>query len=137
MSASDTLVLLHANIHGAALLLPSAMIAEIVDYQTTTPEQEDAPSWSLGLLAWRGIEIPLISLENINHNAFFTQSPQLKIVVVHGVAQHDALPFWAFVSMDTPKMIRVTEDDLSIADDDEEQEDAIGAMRVNYQQAAF
>jgi chemosensory pili system protein ChpC len=70
------------------------------------------PTWYLGKLPWRGILIPLVSLEAMNNGDFFRQGRQLKIIVIHGVYNREALPYWAFVTSETPKMMRVMKDAL-------------------------
>ena len=62
------------------IMLPDASIAEIIEFQSTETE-EGKPNWYLGQLTWRNISIPLISLEALNSDAFFTQSHQLKIII--------------------------------------------------------
>lgn len=52
------------------ILLPSAAVAEIVSYEK--PQVlADVPAWFLGVLTWRGIQIPLVNLEEIEpHTAW-------------------------------------------------------------------
>ncbi|NOR52323.1 MAG: hypothetical protein GQ470_06845, partial [Gammaproteobacteria bacterium] len=46
------------------LLLPGTLIAEITDY--TPPETSQfSPDWLLGILSWRGRNIPLVEFENL------------------------------------------------------------------------
>lgn len=102
--------ILFAGIDGDKVAFPDALIAEIVDFIPTHSDSDDVPTWYLGQLPWRGIFIPLISLEAINTDAFFRQGKQLKIIVLHGVYHREALPYWAFVTSETPKMQRVPKD---------------------------
>jgi len=46
------------------MLLPNAAVAEIIGYQDPAAV-ESGPNWLLGLMSWRGISLPLISLEAI------------------------------------------------------------------------
>ena len=105
------------SIHGVQLLLPGAAVAEIIEYQATQADEDDKPTWYLGKLAWRGLQIPLISLEGMNHDAFFTQSRNLKIVVVHSLQTNSKLPHWAFVVMETPRMLRIERDRLQVSEE--------------------
>lgn len=109
------------NIEGAQILLPDIAVAEIIEYQqVNTVDSDDAPDWWLGLLAWRGLEVPLVSLESLNHGGFFTKKPALKIIIVnalHGLK--DGLGYWAFVALDTPKLQRIKQDSLVLAESDE------------------
>ncbi len=107
------------NIEGGQVLLPDIAVAEIVDYQvTSTPEEHDVPDWFLGELAWRGLKVPLISLESLNHGAFFTKRPALKIIVVNSLyALKERGGYWAFVALDTPKMQKLSSDALVASDE--------------------
>lgn len=104
---NDVMVVLAANIHGSQILLPGASIAEIIDFQTTDTSSDDAPTWFLGNLNWRGLEVPLVSLEGMNHNAFFTQARSLKIIIMHAFTARDQMLYWGFVAMETPRMLRI------------------------------
>ncbi len=117
------------NIEGAQVLLPDIAVAEIVDYQmTSSPEEDDLPDWFLGQLTWRGLSVPLISLESLNHGAFFTKRPALKIIVVNSLyALKDKAGYWAFVALDTPKMQKLATDAL-VASEDQPEEGAVTIM---------
>lgn len=105
------------SIHGIRILLPGAAVAEIIEYQVTQTSEDDQPTWYLGKLAWRGLQIPLVSLEGMNHDAFFTQSRNLKIVVVHSLLTNSKQPHWAFVAMETPRMLRIDKERLQISEE--------------------
>ena len=108
----DVLTVLLFSIEGGRVLMPDVLVAEIVDFQATTTDSDDVPTWYLGELEWRGLSIPLISMEALNNDSFFSQSKALKIIVLHGTNYRDKLPYWAFVSLETPKMLRVNASDL-------------------------
>lgn len=113
-AAQDTVNALFSMIESGRLIIPDALIAEIVDFQSTHAESDDVPTWYLGQLPWRGIFIPLISLEALNNDSFFRQSRLLKIIVIHGAYNRDKLPYWAYVALETPKMQRIQKDSLQL-----------------------
>lgn len=115
------------SIEGRQVMLPDVAIAEIVDFQQTSSD-DDAPTWYLGNLLWRGLQVPVISLEALDHDSFFTQSSSLKIIVVNGVAQRDKLPYWGFVSQETPRMMRLNQE--SLVRDNEAELGQVEAMRA-------
>jgi chemosensory pili system protein ChpC len=54
------------------ILLPSSSVAEIIPYEPLQRIQ-DTPDWFLGLLGWRGIEVPVLSFEMLTRaNASFS-----------------------------------------------------------------
>jgi len=105
------------NIEGSQILLPDIAIAEIIDYQMTANEDDDKPDWYLGQLEWRGLSVPLVSLESMNHGAFFTKRPALKIIVVNALNNLKEQGYWAFVSLDTPRLQRLNHESLVSSDE--------------------
>jgi chemosensory pili system protein ChpC len=108
---------LFSTIESGKLMIPDALIAEIVDFQTTHAENDEVPTWYLGRLPWRGVNIPLVSLEALNNDSFFHQSRSLKIIVIHGAFHRKTMPYWAFVALETPKMLRVMNDALTLEEE--------------------
>lgn len=122
---------LFSTIESGRMVIPDALIAEIVDFQPTHAESDDVPTWYLGRLPWRGIYIPLISLEALNSNSFFRHSRMLKIIVIHGVFNREKLPYWAYVALETPRMQRVAKDAMQ-PHEDEAGLGAVEKMKVHY-----
>lgn len=117
--APETMMVLLIPIEDCQLLLPDAAVAEIVDFQQTEAESDDVPTWYLGKMQWRGLDVPLISLEGLNHDAFFTRDGSLKIIIMHSSSQRGKMPFWAFVTTETPRMSRINKGRLDPYDHDE------------------
>jgi len=91
------------------LLLPSAMVAEVLRLQET--EVQDSLSNTLqGRLNWRNQDVPLVSLEQLSGLAPATNSTDPRIVVLYGI--QESLPFFAINSTSAPKIISVTADML-------------------------
>lgn len=110
-----SLVVIQASIEDVAILLPSSAVAEVVDYTQPILEVAEAqPDWFLGQLDWRGLKIPLISLEALNHDVQVNSlaNAQAKIVVVHFSQCGHENPYWAFVSGNTPRMHRLEPNEL-------------------------
>lgn len=112
----EHLTTLVCRTEGRQFMFPDVAIAEIVEFQSTTTE-DDMPTWYLGKLAWRDMAIPLVSLEALNHESFFGQSLTLKIVIVNSMHGDSAMPYWGFVALETPKLVRLNQDSLVPSDD--------------------
>jgi chemosensory pili system protein ChpC len=109
------------------LLLPSSAIAEIISFEKPK-EVPDAPEWLVGILSWRGINIPLTYLEKIeshlawnfpNHQGDEIVKPKLYIAVLNRaqkVSNDDQsqklnrYPFFAIVLQNVPKLHHIVED---------------------------
>lgn len=87
-----------------AVLLPADTIAEIIPYE---PLQriEETPDWFLGLLGWRGEQVPVVSFEmlTIKRASFSLASvASASLVIVRGTSDQKSLPFYALVAQTQP-----------------------------------
>lgn len=87
------------------MLVPNVTVAEIVDW--TQPERREGdPDWMLGTYHWRGIDIPLVSLELMNDPEEDEAFSGARIAVLNGVgvAKKD---FYAVCVQGIPRLVRV------------------------------
>ncbi|MBT4159987.1 MAG: chemotaxis protein CheW [Gammaproteobacteria bacterium] len=87
------------------VLLPADAIAEIIPYE---PLQriEETPDWLLGLLGWRGVQVPVVSFEmlTVERASFSLVSvSSASLVIVRGTTDQASLPFYALVSQTVPE----------------------------------
>jgi chemosensory pili system protein ChpC len=99
------------NIEGGQIMLPDIAVAEIIEFREVVSPEGEVPVWFLGHIEWRGLTIPVVSFEAMNHGSFFTHSNRLKIIVINGLAGSE-LRYWAFVTLETPKMQRINSDSI-------------------------
>ena len=123
---------------GFNLLVPRNLIADVVSAATidttrdtktanTTDGQLDTPSgnsvtigeaWSKGMLNWRGLNLPVISIEQILLN----RSPRLRgshVAIFHGTKDTEKLAFYGVPLQAMPHNFKVTaEADLVQRSDD-------------------
>lgn len=95
------------------LLLPNVSIAEVVDFTGAEPV-ENAPEWLLGLLEWRGLQLPVISYDAANGGTAVTPDGNRgRIAVINTIGKHhDQLPFLAMVTQGIPSQARLVEDQV-------------------------
>ena len=87
-----------------AVLLPVDTIAEIIPYE---PLQriDDTPDWFLGLLGWRGVQVPVVSFEmlTVERASFSLVSvASASLAIVRGMTDQQSMPFYALVSQTQP-----------------------------------
>lgn len=87
-----------------AVILPVDAIAEIIPYE---PLQriEETPDWFLGLLGWRGEQVPVVSFEmlTVERASFSLVSvASACLVIIRGTTDQQSLPFYALVGQTTP-----------------------------------
>lgn len=70
------------------VIVPNALVADIIsvkDVQTT----ENTPEWYLGLLNWRGIDVPLLSFESAAGHGVAKVNLNTQAVVLYSVGMGD------------------------------------------------
>ncbi len=87
-----------------AVILPGDVVAEIIPYEPLQ-RMEDTPEWFLGLLGWRGIQVPVVSFEmlTVKRASFSLVSvASASLVIVRGDTDQALLPFYALVAQTRP-----------------------------------
>ncbi len=96
------------------LLVPEAAVAEIIAYEPLQRVQE-TPDWFLGILGWRGIQVPVISFEMLTvARASFSLASvsSASLVIVRALGGTGDLPYFALVAQATPRAVRPGPDEL-------------------------
>ncbi len=96
---------------GRPMLLPNVAVAEIVPWEE--PEKQDnAPEWFLGYVSWRGVDVPLVSLELMNDTDVDEAYSGHRIAVLNGVGSTKK-EFYAVSVQGLPRLIRVFGEEVS------------------------
>ncbi len=100
------------QVAGARLLLPNATIAEVLSYADPEPV-EDAPSWLLGRIRWRGWQVPLVSFARFSGTAA-DEAGGLgsKVLVLKALDGDPALPHFALLTQGFPRLVTVSRQGL-------------------------
>jgi len=94
--------------------LPQAAVAEIIPYEPLQ-RLEDTPDWFLGLLGWRGVQVPVTSFEmlTVERASFSLVSvSSASLVVVKGLSNQNELPYHAMVAQTAPRLVELVEEML-------------------------
>ncbi len=105
---------LHAQVipvGGGDVILPNTSIAEIIPYMAPK-KLTNAPSWFLGLLAWRGLQIPLISIEAATGGKAVNAAKTSRIAVINAINNDSKFHFFAFLTQGIPHLAKITRDAL-------------------------
>ena len=92
------------------LLVPGAVVAEVIPYLSHTPIEQDDP-WMLGRIPWRGLALPLISFEVA---ANLSKQPAIgrRVAVFNTIGGDPALPFYALFIQAVPRLIQLDQHSL-------------------------
>ncbi|GAB3112961.1 chemotaxis protein CheW [Aestuariicella hydrocarbonica] len=100
---------------GRTLLAPTVTVAEMVAYSEPEPVP-GAPDWLLGFVEWRDLKVPLLSFEVLSGEGVPEIQPKSRMAVFNNTGVSDDLPFIALPTQGIPKLVRVTEEDISEAE---------------------
>ena len=105
----------------STLMLPNTVVAEVTDY--SPPETtEHSPDWLLGILSWRGHNIPLISFENFFGDPVTEEAPR-QVAVLNSLNGNHELPFIAITISDLPRLIQVNQSEIEYVEADSKEDE--------------
>lgn len=87
------------------LLLPNVAVAELIDYQDSTPE-EGAPEWFLGPISWRQLTLPLLSFEAACGGRAKVGG-RARIVVLNALGGRNELKFIGLLTQGIPRSCKL------------------------------
>jgi chemosensory pili system protein ChpC len=115
---SPTIHCMLAPTEEATLLLPTSVLAEVVDFQDPAP-MADAPSWLIGQIEWEKRQVPVFSFfALINGGDPGEISAHSKIMIIKSLSESGRIPYLGVLLSDLPRMINVKEFDLEQTGDD-------------------
>ncbi len=100
------------TIENGHLILPNTAIAEIVHYSDPTPV-DNSPEWLLGTMEWRGIRIPLLSLEHAMGNNRPAPAANNHIAIINCLNSDKRLNFYGIITIGLPRLVNINENKLS------------------------
>ena len=108
--AQSIIASLYLPVSHQQLLLPNVSVAEVVGYQQPI-KSIDSPEHFLGIVRWRGIDIPVISYEIANGQKAGKKASNARIAVINSIGDnHEKLPFFAIVTQGIPRLVKVSND---------------------------
>jgi chemosensory pili system protein ChpC len=104
---ADELYCLLVPLAGERLLLPRGCVAEVVAYQTPQ-ELTGAPPWLLGLVAWNGRQVPLLSFEGCRGEDVPPPTSRARLVILHAADVGIESGCLALVAQGFPQLLRAS-----------------------------
>ncbi len=92
------------------ILLPNLSVAEIVPYSNVElfVESDGKAQWFLGHLLWRGMNVPLLSVDIIGGAKDPKANKRSRIAIVHTLNGNHDTPYIAIVVQGIPRLSHVT-----------------------------
>lgn len=94
------------------LVLPTSVMAEVIDFQSPSP-MEAAPPWLLGQLEWNNRQVPVFSFTALINAADVGEiSAKAKILIIKSLADSARVPYLGILISDLPRMLNLTDSDI-------------------------
>lgn len=91
------------------LLLPNSVITEVLSF--SDPDAiEGAPEWLLGLIRWRGWQVPLLDfarIAGVQSRSTQAQSGRRRVIVVKALGGNPRMPYMALLADGFPRLVTV------------------------------
>ena len=100
-------------LNNITLLVPSTVIAEVLDFRDVEPAGH-MPEWLLGMLAWRGRNVPLFCFEKLLGLEQAPQREGSRYVVCNTLNGSNRIPFIAIQISGMPHLHMITNDILTL-----------------------
>ena len=104
-SNTSNLTALLVPLADRTLLLPNVALAELIPYRApqATP---GLPAWFLGQVAWRDLQLPLLSFEAAS-NGQPQIGPGVRVAVLNALGGRDKVKFIALLVQGIPRSLKV------------------------------
>ena len=110
------------------LLLPNAMVAEVLGMRTIDDLDVDEP-WVLGTVSWRGWDIPLIDFARLtNSEASDNVESSNNLAVLKCINRPEDMPYFAVLSRGIPKLQLVSRGDMQLHEQMQINHNAIASL---------
>jgi chemosensory pili system protein ChpC len=102
------------------IILPNTNVAEVVPFSNVElfGEKSTKPHWYLGHLLWRGIDIPLISIDLLKGESDPQANKRSRVAIAHTLNMNRELPYLALVVQGIPRLSHVREDNIEYLQDE-------------------
>ena len=110
-SDNDTVSSLLVPVQGKSLLVPNVAVAEVVP-ASEIQTREGLPTWCLGYVLWRGVDVPVISFEIANSQVSGRNSVEVRLAIMNCIGGEQGKKFFALLVQGIPRMIKLTEKEV-------------------------
>ena len=107
-------------IEGNRLVLPNAVVAEVVSYTEPTA-LSGTPDWFIGEIVWRRVPVPVISFEQaLGDSEMSAPGHRARIAIFNTLNGSSNLPFIGVIAKSIPGLVRIkSENIVAVGDRDD------------------
>ncbi len=111
MAEIDSIRCMQLPIEDAQLLLPNSAVAEIIGYMQPEAQNQEG-DWFVGFISWRGVMVPVISIEKLCQRSYSEPGPRSRIAIIYNPDGEDNLPYLGIILKDIPRAYLAEKDRL-------------------------
>jgi len=104
---SSELYCLLVQLVSARLIIPRSCVAAVISYQTPV-ELAGTPDWHLGVIAWNGRQVPVVSFEACCGEAVAPVSSRSRLVILYAAAHGIESGHLALLAQEFPPLLRAS-----------------------------
>lgn len=93
------------------MLVPNGTVAEIVDYVHPV-EVPDTADWMAGMFNWRGLRIPLFSIEHAMGKPAEETGKRTRVLVINALGATQSLKVFGVISRGIPNLVMIDRGDI-------------------------
>jgi chemosensory pili system protein ChpC len=107
------------------VIVPSIAIAEVVNYSGIVDSSQDDREWQLGNVMWRGLEVPLISLDAMNEGASHAHENlnDARVIILNCDPQLAGVNYIGCLSHGLPHLTMLSRDNIKVVSSDSHSSD--------------
>ncbi len=118
MSESQTVRCMLLPMSSINLVVPNSAVAEIIGY-SEPGRLEGSSDWFLGVVLWRGVYVPVISVEQMCQIDSVHVGPRSRIGIIYNPEKDDDLPYIGLHMQDIPRAYLAESDKMEAGSDDD------------------
>ena len=99
------------------LLVPNSAVAEIIGYSTPRA-LADCSDWFAGVVLWRGVFVPVVTVEQMCNIATAGLSPRGRIAIIYNPEKDPELPYLGIHMQDIPRAYLAESDSMAGGNDE-------------------
>ena len=104
---SSEIYCLLVQLVSARLIIPRSCVAAVISYQTPV-ELAGTPDWHLGVIAWNGRQVPVVSFEACCGEAVPPVSSRSRLVILYAAAHGIESGHLALLAQEFPSLLRAS-----------------------------
>jgi chemosensory pili system protein ChpC len=117
------------------LLLPTSVMAEVVDFSQPAPMKE-APPWLLGQVEWENRQVPVFSFNALINGSEVGDVPsRARIMILKSLSDSARVPYLGVVLHDLPRPVTVRDADLVETGDEKKSLGVFSRLRLEEEEA--